>query len=35
MRLGWPGEFFEAEHNVLQCLDVRNLAQRRNLQLRE
>ena len=34
VRLG-SGDFFEPEHNVLQCLDVRNLAQRRNLQLRE
>jgi len=30
-----PSEFFEFKDHFLQCLDVRNLAQRRNLQLRE
>jgi hypothetical protein len=29
------GEFFEAENNELQRLEVRNLAERRSLELRQ
>ena len=35
LRVVWTSELFESEHNVLQCLHVRNLAQRWSLQLRQ
>src|SRR5271166_6344831 len=33
--LGWTSEFFESEDNVLQGFDIRDLVQRRDLQLIE